>query len=171
MIAMGVDPGSRRAGWGVVQQEGSRLKMLAVGVLCPPTQAGAAERLAFLHAGLTEVLALHRPQLVGVESVFHGPNTRSLVTLGQARGALMAAVGATGAELLDLSPAEVKKAVTGRGAAQKEQVSHMVGVLLGLSALGAAAGEGRAARLDATDALAVAVAALHRHTHAQRFGL
>jgi crossover junction endodeoxyribonuclease RuvC len=92
--------------------------------------------------------------------VFHGVNTRSLVTLGQARGAILAAVGTRQAALTELSPSEIKKAVTGRGGATKEQVAHMVGVLLGPRAreVIAAAGAG----LDATDALAVALACLHR---------
>ena len=96
-----------------------------------------------------------------METVFHGPNVRSLVTLGQARGALMATIGATGLTLLELAPRAVKKALTGRGGATKEQVEHMVGVLLGPALAKQTAGR---RMLDATDALAVAIAALHRTT-------
>lgn len=163
MIVMGVDPGSRRTGWGVVRQEGSQLTLVALGILRAPADGSSEVRLAHLHAGLAALLAEHRPDRVGMESIFHGVNTRSLVVLGQARGALLAAVGASGADLLELSPAEVKKAVTGRGGAAKEQVSHMVGALLGLNALKAAGAHGAAGRLDVTDALAVAVATVHRN--------
>jgi len=168
MLALGIDPGSLRTGWGLVRQHGSRLQLVDVGVLRPERGLELPQRLAALHAGLAELLGRHRPQLVGIESVFHGPNTRSLVVLGQARGALLAAVGAadpsgSSCTLVELSPAEIKKAVTGSGAASKDQVAHMVGALLGSQAQTRAGAHGVVAGLDATDALAVAVAALHRH--------
>ncbi len=165
MIALGIDPGSRRTGWGLVRQEGSKYVLLDVGVLRPSPSAPLEVRLAFLHEGLTGVLAGSSPDLVGVESVFHGPNTKSLVTLGQARGALLTAVGCAGAPLVELSPAEVKKAVTGRGSATKDQVAHMIGALLGWRPGEAAEAHGKVAAQDATDALAVAVASLQRSAH------
>jgi len=106
-----------------------------------------------------------------MESVFHGPNTRSLVVLGQARGSILAAVGATETRLVELSPAEVKKAVTGRGGATKEQVAHMIGALLGPAVRDMEQALGVRGKLDATDALAVAIATLHREAHAARTGL
>ncbi len=194
MLVLGIDPGSSRTGYGCIAREGSRLRLLDAGVLAPKRGGSLAERLDHLHGRLTEVLLQWSPDLVAMETVFHGVNTRSLVVLGQARGALMAAVGAGTCPLCELSPAEVKKAVTGRGAATKDQVAHMVGLLLGpasrggrspRSALGVAsdgaiagssgteAGTGRPEAVvtaldlpklsrDATDALAVAIAALHR---------
>jgi crossover junction endodeoxyribonuclease RuvC len=170
MISMGVDPGSRRTGWGVVRQEGSRATLVALGVFKTPAKADLSVRLAHLHREMTALLAAHAPDLVGMETVFHGPSTKSLVTLGQARGALLAAMGEAGASVTELSPSEVKKAVTGRGSAMKEQVSHMVGAMLGPGALEAAAAHGAAGRLDATDALAVALATLHRFQLARQLG-
>jgi crossover junction endodeoxyribonuclease RuvC len=164
MIALGIDPGSRRTGWGLVSQEGSQLRMLDVGVIRPPEKQPLQLRLAQLHADLSALLEAHRPGLVGMETVFHGPNTRSLVTLGQARGALMTAVGAARCELIELAPAEVKKAVTGNGNATKDQVAHMVGAMLGAVAVARGDEFGKAGRLDAMDALAVALAALHRRS-------
>jgi crossover junction endodeoxyribonuclease RuvC len=163
MIVLGVDPGSQRTGWGVVAKRGHELVLVDLGVI----KAGTARtplhhRLAYLQVELSAILKTHEPDLVGMETVFHGPNTRSLVTLGQARGALLASVGSTGLPLVELSPAEVKKALTGRGGATKEQVKHMVGVLLG-PALAKQTGGKR--MLDATDALAVGIAALHRQTN------
>jgi crossover junction endodeoxyribonuclease RuvC len=121
------------------------------------------ERLALLHAEVSRILASYEPEAVAIETVFHGPNVRALVTLGQARGAILAAAGARSTPLLEISPAEVKKAVTGRGAASKEQVAQMVGLLLGADARARLA----QAKLppDATDALAVAIAGLHRRSH------
>jgi len=163
MNLLGLDPGSLRTGWGVVAHEGSSLRVLDVGVVRPGAAEPLPTRLATLHAEVTRIVALYAPEAVAIESVFHGPNTRALVVLGQARGAILAAAGARGVPVLELSPAEVKKSVTGRGAATKEQVAHMVGVLLGAQARTLLA----AARLpaDATDALAVAIAAAHRRTH------
>ena len=163
MLVLGLDPGSRHTGWGMVRQVGSRMQLVGAGILSPPAKAGLSSRLAHLHAGVTGLLADQPPDLVGMETVFHGPNTRSLVTLGQARGALLAAVGARGLGLIELTPSEVKKAVTGRGGARKEQVAHMVRAMLGPEAL-----EGLG--LDATDALAVALAAIQRRQHEARLG-
>jgi crossover junction endodeoxyribonuclease RuvC len=163
MALLGIDPGSLRMGWGLVAQEGGRLTVVDVGILRPPAGMPLPERLALLHAEVSRILGSYAPEAVAIETVFHGPNVRALVTLGQARGAILAAAGAHGAPLIEISPAEVKKAVTGRGAASKEQVAQMVGLLLG-----AAARERLAAAkfpADATDALAVAIAGLHRRTH------
>lgn len=175
MIVMGIDPGSRRTGWAVVRHEGSRLQLIDLGVLSAPPKAELPERLAWLHEGLAQLLSRHGPELIAVESVFHGPNIRSLVILGQARGALLAALGKNEGVFTELSPAEVKKAVTGRGGATKDQVAHMVEVMLGpalvsrLQVLGEA-GLPASARLDATDAAAIAIAAIHRQRFARRLG-
>lgn len=162
MIVLGIDPGSRRAGWGIVKQEGSRLQLLALGVLRPPAKSPLEERLAVLHAGLLELVEEHRPDAAGMETVFHGPNTKSLVTLGQARGALLAALGATRLPLSEMTPGQIKKAVTGRGGASKEQVAMMVRALLGDAVERAEKELGVVSSRDATDALAVAVATIHR---------
>jgi crossover junction endodeoxyribonuclease RuvC len=162
MIALGIDPGSHRTGWGLVRQEGSKYVLLDVGLIKLRPAAPLHERLARLYGDLTTLLELRTPDMVGLESVFHGPNTRSLVTLGQARGALLAAVGSHDIPLVDLSPAEVKKSVTGRGSATKDQVAHMMAALLGHRAAEQAHALGKQGRYDATDALAVAVATLQR---------
>lgn len=175
MIVMGIDPGSRRTGWAVVRHEGSRLQLIDLGVLMARADAELPERLGQLHDGLSQLVARHEPQLTAVESVFHGPNTRSLVVLGQARGALLAALGRNEGAFAELSPAEVKKAVTGKGGATKDQVAHMVAVMLGPSLTArltvlSEAGLPASARLDATDAAAIAIAAIHRQRFAQRVG-
>lgn len=162
MALLGIDPGSLRTGWGLVASEGGRLTVVDVGVARPPAGAPLSERLAFLHAEVSRILASYEPEAVAIETVFHGPNVRALVTLGQARGAILAAVGARSTPLVEISPAEVKKAVTGRGAASKEQVAHMVGLLLGAAARARLADAALPA--DATDALAVAIAGVHRRS-------
>jgi crossover junction endodeoxyribonuclease RuvC len=160
MRVLGIDPGSLKVGWGVVERVGSTLQLHALGVVRPRPRDPLAQRLAAIHEELTGIRASYAPDLTAIESVFHGANTRALVTLGQARGVAMAVAGRTGGAVLELSPAEIKKSVTGRGGATKEQVARMVAVLLGPQA------EARLARLglplDATDALAIAIAALNR---------
>ncbi len=141
--------------------------LMDMGVIVPGATDPLQTRLAYLHGELTTVLQLRTPQLIGVESVFHGPNTRSLVTLGQARGALLAAIGCLKLPFVELAPSEVKKAVTGRGSATKDQVAHMVGALLGYRATEQAETHGKQGRYDATDALGVAVATLQRHAQNQ----
>jgi len=154
MLALGIDPGSWRTGWGLVRQDGSRVRLVEAGTITVQRGVPMAARLAALHERMAQTLDRCAPDRVGIESVFHGANTRSLVVLGQARGALIAAIGSRGLIFGELSPAEVKKAVTGRGRASKEQVAHMVGALLGPRV--------RELGVDASDALAVAIALLHR---------
>ena len=163
MLVLGIDPGSRRTGWGLIEERGAALTMRDMGVIRPGDGLPLERRLAAIHAAVADLLRSYGPECVGIETVFHGVNTRALVTLGQARGAAMAAVGAEHRQLIEIAPSEIKKAVTGNGQATKEQVAHMVGVLLGpevRARISAAREVSQAA--DATDALAVAIAALHR---------
>ncbi len=154
MRVLGLDPGSLHTGYGLIERRGGQLLALAHGRITCPRHKPLAERLAHLAAELAALLDLHRPDAVALEAVFHGANTRSLIVLAQARGALVAVVAARGLRLREYAPAEVKSAVTGNGRAGKEQVSRMVGLLLALPA---------AARPpDAADALAVALCAAQR---------
>lgn len=151
---LGLDPGSVHTGWGVVSKEGSSLRSLAAGRISPPRRKPMAERLGHLSRGLEEVVEEWQPDMVVLESLFHGANTRSLIILAQARGALLAVLARGGLEVQEYSPAEVKSALTGNGRAGKEQVARMVGMLLDLDRAGLSA--------DATDALAVAICGAQR---------
>lgn len=149
MILVGIDPGSQHTGYGVVRRHGSRLECLDHGRFSLPAKVSVSTRLGLLSERLAALLDDARPEAVAVESVFHGVNTRSLVVLAQARGAILAELGRRGLACHEYSPAEVKRAVTGSGRAHKDQVARMVKLLLNLR-------EGRTPA-DATDALAVAV--------------
>ncbi|MEM7480627.1 MAG: crossover junction endodeoxyribonuclease RuvC [Acidobacteriota bacterium] len=153
MLVLGLDPGSRITGWGFVEKRGASLALVEAGVFPVPTREPMARRLAYLSQELTVLLARRPPAAVAVETPFHGRNSRSLVVLAQARGALLAAAGAVDCAVREYSPAEVKAAVTGNGRSDKQQVARMVRLMLG-------AGEGLAA--DATDALAVAICGIQR---------
>lgn len=151
MRVLGLDPGSRHAGWGVVECRGSAARALGWGRVSPPAGAELAVRLAAIVEGVERAIAVHAPELVAVERVFHGENARSLIVLAQARGALVAAVARCGLPLVELAPAAVKSSVAGSGRADKSQVMRMVKLSLGLAAEKLAA--------DESDALAVALAA------------
>lgn len=149
MIAFGIDPGSRRLGWGAVSAEGSRLIHLASGVIRADEKEPLPTRLHVIHRELETVLGEQRPEHVFVESVFHSKSAKSALVLGQARGVALLAAAQGGYPIVEITPAEVKKAVTGSGRAEKNQVQEMVKVLLGLKTR---------APSDASDALALAIA-------------
>lgn len=153
MLAFGIDPGSRYTGWGVVESAGSRVRMIDCGVVAVGDRRPLAERLQDIFRALDALLDRHRPDAVFLESIFHSKSARSALVLGHARGVCMLACGLRALPLEEISPAEVKKAVTGRGRAEKVQVQEMMRVLLGLPQI---------ADEDASDALAVAFAGASR---------
>jgi crossover junction endodeoxyribonuclease RuvC len=154
VLILGIDPGSLHTGYGLVRREGSRLTPVDAGRFSCPRDLDLPRRLAHLAGRLGELVDLHRPDLASLETPFHGMNSRSLIVLAQARGALLALLAGRGIEICEYSPAEVKSAVTGNGRADKDQVARMVRLLL------AARGDGWAS--DATDALAVAICCAQR---------
>ena len=150
---LGLDPGSRRLGWGVIEVRGSRLVHLDHGTLAACDREPLAERLAHLSAGLDEVILRFAPQSAAVERVFTARNIHAALTLGHARGVVLAALGRYKLAVSEYAPAEIKLAVTGHGRATKDQLAHMVGRLLGVDL--------HAAGADSTDALAIAVCHAH----------
>lgn len=153
MRIVGVDPGSRRLGWGIVEREGSRLHHVASGTLQPKT-ASLLTRLVQLVQELTQLVEQHRPMHLAIETAFAGENVHSALVLGQVRGAIMVALAARGLHVYEYAPSAVKAATTGTGRADKQQVQHMVRMMLGLKQ--APMG------LDTSDALAIAICHAHR---------
>jgi crossover junction endodeoxyribonuclease RuvC len=156
---IGLDPGLRRTGWGVIACEGSRLVHVAHGVISPPEDAPFASRLLHLLEQLTEVIAAYAPHEAAVEEVFVNMNPSSTLKLGHARAASLIAPAQAGLPVAEYATRAVKKAVVGTGAADKAQVGFMVRRLL------PAAGETCA---DSADALAVAIAHAHLRAHQLR---
>ncbi len=152
MIIVGIDPGSRFTGYGVISLEGNRLHCIDYGCIAGAlkTESGLfADRLTRIYSGLAGLLAKHAPHEIALEDVFHAVNARTALKLGQARGVALLAAAQTGAPLFEYSPLEIKKAVVGYGRAQKTQVQMMVRKLLNMS---------KAPQpLDAADALAIAL--------------
>lgn len=154
MRILGIDPGSAVTGYGVVEREGSALVHVAHGTLRPPRGGTLPARLARIYAGIAELIEAHEPDVAVIEQMFVRPNNpRSALVLGQARGAALAALGASGLAVDELTPQEVKSAVAGAGNASKQQVQRMVKRLLSLS---------RVPAQDAADALAAAICRAHR---------
>jgi crossover junction endodeoxyribonuclease RuvC len=144
---IGIDPGLRQAGWGVVERHGSRLVHVANGV-CNSGTGTLGERLARLHKALSAVIAAHAPDAAAIEKTFVNTDPAGALLLGQARGVALLALAQAGLPVAEFAPNAVKKAVVGAGRAEKAQVAAMVAMLLP----GA-----RAATHDAWDALAIAI--------------
>ena len=152
---LGIDPGSRRCGYGVVEHSGpGRVRYVECGVIEPDADASMQARLVEIAAGLREVIAELAPRAVAVEGVFHGVNARAALKLGQARGVALLAAGEASLPVFEYAPATIKRSVAGSGAASKLQVSSMVRALCGLRG---------APKLDASDALAVAICHAFHH--------
>ena len=154
-LILGIDPGSRKTGFGIINALGDRHEYVTSGVIRLPTEQLLPERIKVLIDSIDEIIRLHCPQQVAVEQVFMANNASSALKLGQARGAAIAACVAHDVEVAEYSARQIKQSVVGTGAANKEQVQHMVKVLLKLPAM---------PQEDAADALAAAIC--HAHTQA-----
>ena len=153
MRVFGIDPGSIRTGYGCVDSDGTRHRLVACGALSGAARAAFAGRLRAIHDGLVDQLRALSPDCIAIESLFHAHNVKSALALGHARGVALLAAVESGVPVIEYSPAEIKMAVTGYGRAEKTQLQHMVQMLLGLDA--------PPAPHDAADALAVAICHLH----------
>ncbi len=151
----GIDPGSERTGYGCVEAEGSRHRLIISGAIQTPALASFPEKLLLVHSRLEALLLEARPDCVAIENLFYATNARSALKLGHARGVAMLAAVEAGLPIAEYTPAEVKRAVVGYGRAEKPQVQQMVKLLLGLADL--------PTPHDAADALAVAIC----HSHAE----
>lgn len=152
---LGVDPGSRITGYGVVEVDRGRLAFVACGVVKTTVKYPLAYRLNEIFEGINEVIQVHDPVVAAVEDVFLAENPRSALKLGQARGAAVVAAMQNGLAVHDYSPRAIKQAVSGYGQADKGQMQHMVRILLGLSG---------SPSTDAADALAVAICHANQQT-------
>jgi len=153
MRIFGIDPGSRRTGYGCVETDGRRARLVTCGAITVSASESFPHRLALIHRELSQLLRTCRPECVAVENLFHANNVRSALKLGHARGVAMLAAIEAGCELVEYTPAEVKRAVVGYGRAEKPQVQQMVKLLLGMTET--------PSPHDAADALAIAICHLH----------
>jgi len=149
LIVLGIDPGTAALGYGVVERTGARLRLVDAGVLETPSTWALPQRLLAIHRHVADQIELHRPDLVAVERLFFQKNAQTAFAVGQARGVVLLAAAAAEVPVREATPNEVKTAVTGYGASDKEQVGRMVATVLGLKAVPRPD--------DAADALAVAI--------------
>jgi crossover junction endodeoxyribonuclease RuvC len=152
----GIDPGSERTGYGCVETDGSKHRIVVCGAITARPSAAFPERLLQIHSRLSALLAECSPDCVAIENLFHAVNVRSALKLGHARGVAMLAAVEAGVPVAEYTPAEIKRAVVGYGRADKAQVQQMVKLLLALPDV--------PSPHDAADALAVAIC----HVHSQR---
>lgn len=150
MLILGLDPGTRVAGYGLVEASGPRFRLVGMGALSAPASAPVEQRLATIARGLAGILAANRPDMAAMEDAFVRHDPRAALLVGQGRGALLALLGEHGIPVRSYPPASVKRAIASNGRAGKEQVARMVAAILGVPRL--------PGPLDATDALAVAIA-------------
>jgi crossover junction endodeoxyribonuclease RuvC len=159
MRLLGIDPGLRRTGFGLIETGGSRAAgkavYLASGVIRPEPTGSEPQRLTELYAEMRELLAQLQPDCAVIERVFVNVNPKSTLSLGQARGVAIAALAAQGIDVHEITPLKVKQSIVGTGRADKAQVAHMVCQLLNLHAT---------PNPDAADALACALAFWHAQT-------
>jgi crossover junction endodeoxyribonuclease RuvC len=148
VIVLGIDPGTAALGYGIVERTGTRLREVDHGCLVTSPDLGLPERLLAIHSLVDELLGLHKPHLLGIERLFFSRNVQTAMGVGQARGVVLLAAAQHGTPVREATPNEVKSAITGYGAADKEQVQRMVQLVLGMSDVPQPD--------DAADALAIA---------------
>jgi crossover junction endodeoxyribonuclease RuvC len=153
VIVLGIDPGTAATGYGIVERNGSKLRMVDYGCLQTEPAQALAVRLLAIYRSVRQLIELHRPAMVGVERLFFNRNVQTAFAVGQARGVVLLAAAEAGVPVFEYGPHEVKMAVTGYGRADKQQVQRMVQVVLGLDSLPRPD--------DAADALAVAICLAH----------
>ena len=158
MRVFGIDPGSVRTGYGCLDTDGTRHRLVTCGALSAPAGSTLPDRLHVIHDGLRRLLTDAAPDCVVIENLFHAKNVRSALVLGHARGVAVLAAVEAGLPLVEYTPAEIKLATVGYGRADKGQVQQMVKLLLGLAAA--------PSPHDAADALAVAICHAHSGTAA-----
>jgi crossover junction endodeoxyribonuclease RuvC len=160
---IGIDPGSQRTGIGIVDVDAAgKLSHVFHAALVVAGEEDFTRRLKRIFEGVDEIITAHRPVECSIERVFMARNPDSALKLGQARGAAICAAVHSGLTITEYAPKEIKQAVVGGGAAGKEQVQHMVGVLLNLT---------QRLQADAADALAVALTHAHTRASVQRIGI
>ncbi len=151
---LGIDPGTKVVGWGVLDTNGVRHALVAHGAIRTTVGDELALRLVEVHDGLTRTIAEHRPEVIALEDVFFGKNFQSAIRLGEGRGVALLCAAQAGVPVAEYPPATIKKAVVGWGRADKEQVARMVQAVLRMAEL--------PTPRDAADALAIAICHCHR---------
>ena len=155
MVVLGIDTSLRSTGFGVLEAQGSRLKMVTCGNIRNAPRLPLTDCLKAIHAKVAELIVEYRPDVMAIESVIYGKNAGTMLVLGEARGAVLTAAANAGLVVYEYEPRRMKKAICGNGLAEKEQIQRMVKTLLGLAEL---------PQNDAADALGLAICHVHSHS-------
>ncbi len=161
MIILGIDPGSRITGFGLIDNQVNRIDYIDSGHI-KVSGDSLPQRLGFIFAAVDEVIRKHQPEQMGIENVFMARNVDSALKLGQARGAAICAAHQAGLEIAEYAPREIKQAIVGSGAGSKEQVQHMVKRLLGIR---------QELQADEADGLAIAICHAQFYATQQKTGI
>jgi crossover junction endodeoxyribonuclease RuvC len=161
MRVIGIDPGSRICGYGVLEARNGDIAYLASGSIAPKTTLQLSERLKVIYEGLVEVIGEHKPDAVSIEDIFFAKNAKSAIKLGQARGVALLAASTSGITIYEYAPTKVKLALTGRGRANKLEVQKMLTAMLGVEEF---------ETQDASDAVAIALCHIHLSGIESRLG-
>lgn len=153
MRVLGIDPSLQSTGFGIIESKGDSFQALVYGIIKPERQSAFHQRLNEIRAELENIIDRFSPEEVAIENPFYARNVRTAISLGQVRGAVLVAVASKNCQLFEYSALEIKKAVTGFGQAEKDQVQRMVKILLNL--------EDDRMPFDASDALAAAICHLN----------
>ncbi|OGW84318.1 MAG: crossover junction endodeoxyribonuclease RuvC [Omnitrophica bacterium GWA2_52_8] len=157
MKILGVDPGTRKTGVGLIETQGSGYQLVYSGIIQNPANRPIAERLQTIYRALSDIIDQLKPDILALEDIFYGKDFRAMVRIGEARACAMLAASGKSVPVVEYAPAQVKQAVSGNGQASKLQVQQMIKTLLHLKTL---------PQSDSSDALAVAIC----HGHRSRFG-
>ena len=155
MTILGIDTSLRSTGYGVLEVKGSRMRMLDCGNVRNAPKLSLTGCLRAIHAKVAELISLHSPDVMSIESVIYGKNAGTMLVLGEARGAVLTAAADADLPVYEYEPRRMKKAVCGNGMAEKEQIQRMVKTYLGLAEL---------PQNDAADALGLAICHAHSHS-------
>ena len=155
MLTLGIDPGTATTGYGLITEEEDKLVFIDLGVISTSPRDTSQNRLRLIHQGIKKLIAKHKPDVVAVEKLYFGKNTKTAMVVGQARGVVLLTAAEFKIPVAEYTPLEVKMALTGYGRADKKQVQQMVKTLLKLTDVPKPD--------DAADALAIAICHLHSY--------
>lgn len=161
MRVIGIDPGSRICGYGVLEALNGEIAHLASGSIAPKSSLELSEKLKVIYDGLVGVIGEHKPDAISIEDIFFAKNAKSAIKLGQARGVALLAASTSGITIYEYSPTKVKLALTGRGRANKLEVQRMLTAMLGIDEF---------ETQDASDAVAIALCHIHLSRIEDRLG-
>lgn len=148
MRVIGVDPGSRSCGYGILESDNGSLRHITSGAIIPPASDSLSKRLQAIYSSLVDIIELHSPDFMSIEDIFFAKNAKSSIKLGQARGVAILAGENSGIEIFEYSPTKVKLAVTGSGRAKKFEIMKMISYILDIEEF---------EKSDISDAIAIAL--------------